>query len=429
MSTEAKPKNTPESRMTDNVEGVFNEHWREKILEGCKRGKVGKAKSGRWVGAFPPPYGYKRVGEKQDSRLEIDESEAEIVRNIFQWYVCGDETGKPLTAYEITGRLSTANVRPPMRGRPSKGGKWYPATVDKILKNRTFTGEWTYKGNGDAVVVQVSAILEDPRLYETAQARCVENKRLSPRRTWREYLMRGRLNCRCGKNMVGAATGGKRRPDYRLYRCSSVGNWQNAQCHAGNLPAEFIEAKAWEWIYGILKDPKSRRKGFAEMQRDAEKQADPLRRRLASIEKQIAECESDAQALVSNFLRSRKDKRKLPAIVQEAVARQVEEIEERRARLEKTWKIIQDNLADMVVSDEEMAHLDSVFEEMGQRLADYDLGVDGATFEDKMRTFDMLKVRGQLVEADGAKAVLFTYRRPGASKLVPIDIIDNYLKY
>lgn len=33
-----KSTNTPEDRMTENIEAVFNEYWREKIIEGCKRG-------------------------------------------------------------------------------------------------------------------------------------------------------------------------------------------------------------------------------------------------------------------------------------------------------------------------------------------------------------------------------------------------------
>src|SRR5581483_163243 len=82
-----KSENTAESRLMENVEGVIAEYEREKIKERTRRGKLAKAKAGKWVGAGFVPYGFRKVGVKQDSRLEIDEQEARIVRRIFDMYV------------------------------------------------------------------------------------------------------------------------------------------------------------------------------------------------------------------------------------------------------------------------------------------------------------------------------------------------------
>ena len=61
-----------------------------------------------------PPYGYKVVSEPHKSWLEIDEEEAEIVRTVFDWYLRGDESGKPLSMNAIAKKLTNLGV--PTRG-------------------------------------------------------------------------------------------------------------------------------------------------------------------------------------------------------------------------------------------------------------------------------------------------------------------------
>lgn len=54
-----KLEDTPEANMMGNVELVFDEYWREKIIEGCKRGKDAKAAAEKMVMTGFPPYGYR----------------------------------------------------------------------------------------------------------------------------------------------------------------------------------------------------------------------------------------------------------------------------------------------------------------------------------------------------------------------------------
>jgi site-specific DNA recombinase len=49
-------QNTPEHRVVDNVEGSFNEYWRDKIIENTTRGKRDKA---RIKGLYVPPAGWR----------------------------------------------------------------------------------------------------------------------------------------------------------------------------------------------------------------------------------------------------------------------------------------------------------------------------------------------------------------------------------
>lgn len=116
-----KSENTPEGRMTENIEGVFNDYWREKIIEASRRGRRKKAASGQWVGTGPTPYGYRREGQGGTSRLAIHEAEAPIVRRIFAMYV-GANGVSPLATRKIAEVLTTEGVPVPGRGPgPGRG--------------------------------------------------------------------------------------------------------------------------------------------------------------------------------------------------------------------------------------------------------------------------------------------------------------------
>ncbi len=42
-----KSEDTPESRIVENIEGVFNEYWREKIVEASRRAMHAKSRGGK----------------------------------------------------------------------------------------------------------------------------------------------------------------------------------------------------------------------------------------------------------------------------------------------------------------------------------------------------------------------------------------------
>jgi site-specific DNA recombinase len=85
-----KSENTPEGELMDNIEGVFNQYWREKIIEGGRRGKNAKAKQNKMIMAGSPPFGYAKEGHGRDAKLVINEQEAQVVRDMFKWYVFGE---------------------------------------------------------------------------------------------------------------------------------------------------------------------------------------------------------------------------------------------------------------------------------------------------------------------------------------------------
>ena len=111
-----------------------------------QRGRRASLSEGKYI-AGKATYGYERYklsGEKGYS-LRIIPEQAEIVRQIYNWYVNGellpDGTLRPLGSYTIAKRLDA-------RGIPSTtGGKWPPCTVKDILTNPTYIGKlrWSYR--------------------------------------------------------------------------------------------------------------------------------------------------------------------------------------------------------------------------------------------------------------------------------------------
>ncbi len=94
------------------------------------RGRVAAAKRGCYIAGGPAPFGYKKVKDDKDWILEVVPENAEIVRQMFEWY-----TRDHLCAGEIARKLNAM-------GLPSPSGKtiWKDGAVRKILSNDHYRG-------------------------------------------------------------------------------------------------------------------------------------------------------------------------------------------------------------------------------------------------------------------------------------------------
>ena len=111
-----------------------------------QRGRRASLAEGKYI-AGKAAYGYERYklpGEKGYS-LRIIPEQAEVVRQIFDWYVNGEEQPdgslRPLGSFTIAKRLDACGVPAP------SGGKWPACTVQAILANPTYIGKvrWSYR--------------------------------------------------------------------------------------------------------------------------------------------------------------------------------------------------------------------------------------------------------------------------------------------
>src|SRR5262249_8114068 len=100
---------TPEGELLLQVQGIIAEYERAKILERSRRGKRGRARAGSVRVFSCARYGYRYISKQHGdgvARFEIDPAEAEVVRQIFEWFArdC-------VSIREISRRLNARGLR------------------------------------------------------------------------------------------------------------------------------------------------------------------------------------------------------------------------------------------------------------------------------------------------------------------------------
>lgn len=183
----------------------------------------GKRSGGR------PPYGMADDGD--GGLLPGDGQEAETVQWIFDQFV-----SHHASLNSIAKALNESGTPGP------QGGTWYRSTVQKLLKQRAYRGDFTHgskragqfytlddKGEvverngqteGPAPFAKAGAYqpLVDPKIFDKAQRRLDSFQKGKRKARPDGYALTGVLVCdHCGRQMHGAEPKGRK----RLYRCSS----------------------------------------------------------------------------------------------------------------------------------------------------------------------------------------------------------------
>src|SRR5438270_305000 len=125
----------PEATLLVQVQGVIAEYERAKIAERNRRGRLFRARAGDIVYRLVP-FGYRRIprGPAGPSHLAIFESEAAVVRRIFDDFVAGGYSMR-----RICRRLYEDGIATPT-GRPV----WSIACISGMLENPTYKGRALY---------------------------------------------------------------------------------------------------------------------------------------------------------------------------------------------------------------------------------------------------------------------------------------------
>lgn len=124
---------SPEEELLLQMQGMIAEYERAQMLERSRRGKRHKAQRGSVNVLGGAPYGYRyvtRIEGGGEARYEIDEEQAPVVRQIFDWVGC-----ERLSLGEVQRRLTAAATLSPA----GKTG-WDRTTIWGILKNPAYKG-------------------------------------------------------------------------------------------------------------------------------------------------------------------------------------------------------------------------------------------------------------------------------------------------
>ena len=194
---------TAEDQLLVQFQGMIAEYERAQIAERSRRGKRHRAQQGSINVLSGAPYGYRYVKKTDTSAAyyEVVESEAEVVRLIFDAY-----TRQGLSIGAIAGSLNQREV--PTRTRQSR---WERPTIWRMLHNPAYAGRAFYgktelrprrritrRVRQRGLCSRDSSFRERPRpewieipvpalvsevTFALAQEQFEKNKRFSPRRT------------------------------------------------------------------------------------------------------------------------------------------------------------------------------------------------------------------------------------------------------
>ena len=385
-----KLENTAEGKMTENIEAVFAEYWREKIIESSARGRRTKAANGKWPGDGTASYGYERIGIKRDVKLAILKPEAEIVNRIFDLYV--GTTGTPLPMQTIATLLTAEGIPPPNRGKskgksgPGKG--WYKGTIRKLLSRKTYIGKLKY-GTQEILLPELRII--DDETFAAAQERLAGSRAVSryDERKY-DYLLTGYFVCSCGRNM---ATKPMQNGKYLYYQCGSRLTGRHLrQCQEKMVDAHRADALVWNWLTGVLMNEENLEKGLKQVNEDREKGLTEKRERLALLESLVSDAERKVKRLVKAFSEEDDD------LIAEALRAEMKAAGRIKDALVIEERVLRIEIEQGLLSEADLQAITAMARQIRGNLAEPD-------FLTKRAVMHALEVKVELVWRDGRRCL------------------------
>lgn len=296
---------SPETKMLIQMQGMFAEYEREKILERTRRGRRHSASQGN-VSVFPiAPYGYRKVNKDSVASKvswQVEATQSETVRLMF------DLVG--IHGYSLASVCRELQSR----GIPTKTGKliWNSSTVRDMLVNPAYCGEARYgkervsprkpgrrPKRGDPSVPRQSQVsvatdaseqivisvppLVSKKLFEEVQQRMTENqKRQREHRAGAKYLLNGLLICgKCGS--AYCHQGGK---DYHYYRCIGTDKYRRGDvtlCDNASVKGGELELRVWSDLSDLLREPERLQSELLRRQTDAPELSAMIRKQETTV--------------------------------------------------------------------------------------------------------------------------------------------------
>ena len=323
----APPADTPEQRLLVQFQGMIAEYERAQISERTRRGKRCRAKAGVInVLSSSAPYGYRyvRKSESAHAYYEVVESEAEVVRKIFQLY-----TVDHLSMRAITATLNAQNI-------PTRSAKapWVPSTLWHLLGNPAYEGRACYgktepgppsqrsnrirrlrgihaklapvhrkRPPQEWIAIAVPPLVS-PETFALAQERLKLNKQLSARHTKRPSILQGLLVCAecgyslCRVNSRAAGTG----QAYHYYRCLGSARQRDTRCTCRARPVrvEQLDLLVWEQLWQLLNEPELIQREIERRLEEFQK-SNPAQQRQENVARELARVEQQTDKLIDAY--------------------------------------------------------------------------------------------------------------------------------
>gem|GEM_PF-389079 len=364
-------QDTPEGRLFYSLRGAIAEYEREKIKARSTFGKLAKARRGLLT-HDPRIYGYRY----SEGRLEVDEEQAEVYRRMVSMALGGE------SPEGIANTLNSEGVPAP------GGGKWYRATVRRILKNPTYTGTlYLHRYNAEGVKaarqrgqratpkvrprdewisVSVPPLIDPHKWAELQDVLAAAKAGRRGARVYPYYLS-GLVTCGlCGYPMTGQCGRSRTGRVYRYYACSNAWERSNADrkesrpiCSNGMHRAEVLEEAVWAKVREWLEDPEAL---IAELKHDQTREA--IEKERAQVEKRLEQLAKERERVFLAYRHGLVDL--------ETFREAVNDIDAERKRNEQRLAELEKAMQATACSGEEFAAFRALAEEVAGYLDELD---------------------------------------------------------
>jgi len=294
---------TPEGIILESVLEGFNQYYSAELSQKVSRGMKETRRKGLYQGGTVL-YGYKVDGRK----LAINESEAEIVRYIYQRYSQG------IYVKDIIAQLQQMGVT-------YKGKPFIKNSVYNILRNEKYSGVYMH---GDEVIDNMYPQIVPDELFNKVRAIVINNKK-GRNCVKVDFLLKGKLRCGyCGHNLNGESGTKKDGSRIYYYKCSGRKK-QLTDCKKSMVRKDILEQLVLDNVYSFLNSAEEvdcAVQNLLKIQGDCVKANSTL----SILFKEQKSVETAISNIVANMERG---------IVARATSKRLAELEERQAEIEK----------------------------------------------------------------------------------------------
>ena len=262
---------TSMGRLTLHILLSFAQFEREMISERT-RDKMGAARrKGKYLGG-QPPLGYDV--DRDRKRLVVNETEANLVREIFHGYL------REQSILAVVKRLNAQGHRNKQwttKAGRQRGGRPFTVThIQHMLNNPVYAGKVRYEnvvydGEHDAIIPEGT--------FDTVCDVLTRNRRArsSVRRASLGLIPRGLLRCRRCDSVMFHTYSQKGPHRYRYYVCSTAQKRGYAACATGSVSAPALEAALVQSLRSLATDTRGQAQALERTHRTIEKRCLQMR--------------------------------------------------------------------------------------------------------------------------------------------------------
>lgn len=254
-------------RLTLNILLSFAQFERETTADRIRDKYCASRKKGIWMGGHPP-LGY----DINNRELVVNDKEAEQVRYMFRRFSeCGSPTQvvRDLRAAGIQNKDWTTASGVHRTSKPI-----HKAVLYRILKNRVYLGETSYKGENfpgkhEAIIDQDGWDKVHNLIAEHRQDRSTLPRGQTP------FPLKGLVRCgHCNMSMRPTHSRKNGQVQYRYYLCINAARAGHDQCQIPSVPAAELERLVLDHVRGLLRTPEVIAKALRQVHQNGASRSD-----------------------------------------------------------------------------------------------------------------------------------------------------------